>query len=226
MRGELRLGIIPTLAPGLLPLVTGPFGMRYPAATLSVREIKTEDMLQHLATGQLDAGLIATAEVPAGLSAVPLFSEPFVAYVGAGHWAECDEVVAYQSLTLDDVWLLSEGHCFREQVLHLCGAAPSARPSKPGPAARRIQFESGNLETLRRMVDRSGGVTLLPQMTTLYMTGDERRRLRPLAAPVPSRTVRVVYGRTHLKRSLIDAYVETVLDVVSPLEAVETLGGA
>ncbi len=205
--GELRLGVIPTVAASLLPLVTGPFAERYPHAVLSVREVTTGAILEHLAAEQIDAGIVATDETRGGLHAEPLFSEPFVAYVGAGHRVEAEAEVACECLAPDDVWLLSEGHCFRDQVLHLCGAAAGAQ-------GRRVRFESGNLETLRRMVDRAGGVTLLPELVTLYLTDEEARRVRPLSAPVPRRDVRLLTTRAHPRRALVRAFAETVRDVV------------
>ena len=208
--GELRLGVIPTVASALLPLVAGPFAERHPRAALSVRELTTAAVLAHLAAGQIDAGVVATDEAGADLRAEPLFEEPFVAYVGDG-FADADEV-ACDRLAPDEVWLLSEGHCFRDQVLHLCGSAPSAAP-------RRVRFESGNLETLRRMVDRAGGVTLLPELATRYLTDAEAARVRPLAAPVPRREVRLLVPRSHPRRALVDAFAAAVRDAVAEARA-------
>lgn len=202
--GELRIGVIPTVAACLLPLVTGPFAERYPHVSLSIHELTTESILDHLATERIDAGIVATDERAAGLHTEPLYTEQFVAYVGAEHPLASHEVVACDRLAPEEVWLLSEGHCFRDQVLHLCGAAPTKG------TGRNVRFESGNLETLRRMVDRAGGVTLLPELSTLYLTADEARRVRPLAEPIPQREVRLVTGRTHLRRTLVAAYADAV----------------
>jgi LysR family hydrogen peroxide-inducible transcriptional activator len=209
--GELRLGVIPTLAPYLLPLVTGPFAERYPQVTVVVRELLTEGILDHLATDRLDAGLIATPENRPGMVVRPLFTEPFVAYVGEGHALAAADAVAPDALSLDDMWLLSEGHCFRDQVRDLCARAAGTGRGQP------IRFESGNLETLRMMVDRAGGVTLLPTLATLPMSEAGRHRIRSFAEPVPQREVRVVYGRAYLKRALIEAYVDVVTETIEPL---------
>lgn len=210
--GELRLGVIPTLASCLLPLVAGPFARRHPGAVLSLHETTTEAILDGLDAGRLDAGLIATDERRAGIASRRLYDEPFVAYVGAGHPLADAPAVACDTLSLDEVWLLAEGHCFRDQVVSLCGA-----PGAGGPLGGRVQFESGSLETLRRMVDRAGGLTLLPHMTTLYLSDDELARVRPLAAPVPRREVRLAYGRAHSKRPLVEACAEAVIHVVAGL---------
>ena len=206
VEGELRLGVIPTLAPYLLPLVSAPFAEAHPDATVAVQEMTTANMLDALDADRLDAGLIATEED--GVSLRVLFEEPFVGYVGEGHpLAEHDEIDP-RTLRPGQMWLLREGHCFRDQVLDLC--AHAERGTSPSAAARPVRFESGALETLRMMVDRAGGLTLLPHLATLYLGEAERRRVRPLAEPTPRRTVRLARARPQLKEALVDAYVETV----------------
>ncbi|WP_412069208.1 LysR substrate-binding domain-containing protein [Rubrivirga sp. IMCC43871] len=206
--GELRVGVIPTLASCLLPVVAGPFAARFPRARLTLVELTTDAILDHLATERIDAALVATDERRAGLRSERLFSEAFVAYVGPGHPLAAQAEVDPATLAPDDVWLLSEGHCFRDQVLDLCGAAPS------GPD-RRVRFESGSLETLRRMADRTGGITLLTELTTRYLTGAEAARVRPLVAPAPRREVRLLTVRAHIKEALVAAFAETVRETVA-----------
>jgi LysR family hydrogen peroxide-inducible transcriptional activator len=209
VEGELRLGVLPTLAPYLVPLVAGPFAEAYPAASVAVQEVTTDAMLEALASDRLDAGLIATEED--GVALRPLFEESFVAYVNDAHpLAEADEIDP-RALDAGEMWLLGEGHCFRDQVLDLCARAGEANARRP------LRFESGALETLRVMVDRAGGLTLLPRLATHYMSASERARVRPLAAPAPRRSVRLAQGRPQLKEALVDAYVETIQRVVPPV---------
>lgn len=207
--GELRLGIIPTLATYLLPLVTDRFAQAYPAVDLVVHEMITEHILDALAADRLDAGLIATAEARPGLQEEVLFVEPFVAYVSTRPVPVGPMVP--QDLAAESVWLLSEGHCFRDQVVQFCGGDAEARTSAP------IRFESGNLETLRHLVDRVGGMTLLPYLATLYLDAAEQQQVRPFAVPRPHREVRCVHRRAYLKQPLVEAYRETVRAVVQPL---------
>ena len=206
--GTLRVGVIPTLASCLLPLVAGPFATRFPRARLTLIELTTDAILDHLVTERIDAALVATDENQPGLRSALLFSEPFVAYVGSGHPLAAHDEIDPARLSPTDVWLLSEGHCFRDQVLHLCGTTPDE-------GGRAVRFESGSLETLRRMADRTGGVTLLTELSTLYLTGDEATRVRPLTAPVPRREVRLLTVRAHLKEGLIDAFAATVREAVA-----------
>ena len=116
-------------------------------------------------------------------------------------------------LEAGSLWLLAEGHCFRDQVVQLCGDPGRRAPGTPAPP---MHFESGNLETLKRLVDRGGGMPLLPYLAVADLTPAERARVRPFNRPAPSRTVRLVHGRTYLKRAMIDALAKVILDRVPP----------
>ncbi|MCB0714187.1 MAG: LysR family transcriptional regulator [Ignavibacteriae bacterium] len=207
--GELSVGIIPTLAPYLLPLVSKTFTERYPEVTLSIRELTTEDILSELARDQLDAGFIATKEEQVGMAIRPLFREEFVSFIAPNHRLSQVENLSVENLDLEDMWILSEGHCFRKQVLDLCREDDHSC----GPR-RSILFESGNLETVRHMVERSGGMTLLPKLATLFLSSQQKKLIRSFSPPVPYREVSVIYGRAFLKKRLIDLYVNCILEVV------------
>lgn len=208
--GTLRLGLIPTLAPYLIPRVAAPMAEHYPDVVLAIREIPTQPLRTALLSDDLDAGLFATDETSADLHVRALFTEPFVAYVGPDHRLAARTRIAPADLSLDDLWLLSEGHCFRDQVLNVCGE----RADAAGPH-RTIRFESGNLDTLVQMVRHSGGMTLLPYLATRYLTDAERTRyVKPFTAPAPHRTIRLAYRRTHHKQHLLDAFVSVLRDVL------------
>lgn len=210
--GTLRLGLLPTLSPYLLPLILPVLESTYPEMTIVLREWPTAELLDALSRDVLDAGLIATAEAGSGVQEDLLFTEPFVAYVAPGHRLADQDPLNASSLSLDDLWLLSEGHCFRDQVLQVCGR-------RPGSALGQTRFESGSLETLVHLVQHSGGMTLLPALATCHMSDDEAAaHVIPFASPPPSRTVRLVTRRRHKSR-LIDAFKttlrKTLPDVVS-----------
>ena len=207
--GELRVGILPTLAPYLLPRFVSDLSARHPGISLAVEELMTEQILERLEGDRLDAGVIATP--PEGRSWVErkLFVEPFVGYLAPDHRLRDRDVLRRDDLEAGDLWLLHEGHCFRDQVLDLCEDLPSE-----GTAGRRLTFRSGNLETLKRMVDGSGGMTLLPALAVEGLEEDEKKRVRPFVEPPPSRTVRLVRGKTYLKRSLIEAFADVLLDAL------------
>jgi len=205
--GTLRIGLLPTLAPYLLPLVVPAMNAAYPDVTLVVREWPTADLLEALRTDTLDAALIATEEARPDLHEQTLFAEPFVGYVAPSHRLASHETVHPTDLSLDDLWLLSEGHCFRDQVLQVCGAAPSTPQSA-------VQFESGSLETLVHLVRHTGGMTLLPALATYHMSPDTHdAHVTPFAAPAPSRQVRLVRRRSH-KQRLLNAFTDTLVDTL------------
>lgn len=203
--GELRLGVIPTLGPYLLPRVLPDLVRRHPGLRLQVEEMQTDAVLEGVVAGELEAGLIATSPEDAGLQEIPLFSERFVAYVSEDHpFFELGRLQA-RALRLEDLWLLTQGHCMRDHVLSLC-----ARLESDGGAGAPLRFESGNLETLRRLVDHGGGLTLLPQLAVAGLGDAERRRIREFEEPAPRRQVRLVRGGALLRRRAIAALVEAI----------------
>ena len=205
--GTLRLGMLPTLSPYLLPLLLPALDTAFPEVSLVLREWPTAEILDALRTDALDAALIATDQASPDLHDRVLFTEPFVGYVAPSHRLADRDALAPAALSIEDLWLLSEGHCFRDQVLQVCGRAPSA------PQAA-TQFESGSLETLVRLVRNSGGMTLLPRLATHQMPEAERSTfVVPFADPAPTRNVRLVTRRRH-KQRLVDAVVSTLYDAL------------
>jgi LysR family hydrogen peroxide-inducible transcriptional activator len=205
--GTLRLGMLPTLSPYLLPLLLPALEATYPEVSLVLREWPTTDILEALHTDTLDAALIATDEAGPDLHDRVLFTEPFVGYVAPSHRLAGRDQLRPSDLSIEDLWLLSEGHCFRDQVLQMCGRSASG-------SRAAAQFESGSLETLVRLVRNSGGMTLLPRLATHHMPEAEQSAfVVPFAAPAPTRQVRLVTRRRH-KQRLVDAVVETLCDAL------------
>ena len=211
--GELRLGVIPTLAPYLLPQLLPEISRRYPRLELIIEERLTEGILDALRRESLDAALLATPVAGPEMSERPLFAEPFVGYVSAGHRLAGRPAIRPADLSLDDLWLLAEGHCFREQTVSLCRRRAARRGGDRRPACTSgVRFESGNLETLKRLVERGVGMTLLPALAAADLCTEAQRALvRPFAELPPSREIRLVRPRSSLKGHLMDPVVEAVL---------------
>jgi len=207
--GEFHVGVLPTVAPCFLTRFTAELTGRYPALRLRVEEQRTEDIAEGLEKGRLDAGLLATSTDNLALRERPLLREPFVAYLAPDHRLWEAKSVHPDQLRRGDLWLLREGHCFREQVLELCadmgweGAQPPA-----------LRYESGNLETLQQLVEVKGGMTLLPTLVLGGMSEERRRHVRPFEQPAPVRTLRLMYRKTSAKRGLLDAFAEGLIGVV------------
>ncbi|MDB4899695.1 MAG: oxyR [Gemmatimonadetes bacterium] len=217
--GELRLSVIPTLAPYLLPRVLETIADRHPLLELVVEERVTESALDGLRDDTIDAGLVATDLDAPDIAQQQLFREPFVGYVSKGHRLAGRDRLLARDLSLADLWLLSEGHCMRAQVVTLCqqrrrksGVADAGAPA----CTRAARFESGNLETLKRLVERGNGMTLLPALAVADLaTAAQRKLVIPFADPVPSRTVSVARRRTHFRQPLVAAVLSIVMEVAT-----------
>ena len=212
MEGELRVGVLSTLAPYLLPLVIARFAHHYPGVALVFEERPAGEIAEHIRRDLLDAGLVATAVAERGIAEVPLFEEPLVGYVAPGHRLYRRKTIRPEDLHGDDLWLMSPGHCFRDQTLDLL------RGSAPGASEQNVvEFASGNLETLQRLVDRGHGMTLLPLLAVQVEGSHAPESVRPFRSPMPSRTVRLIHAETLVKRRPIEALAAEIVAAVAPI---------
>jgi LysR family hydrogen peroxide-inducible transcriptional activator len=208
VKGEFRLGIIPTLAPYLLPLFIHSFTKKYPFIKLQVTELTTTNLIAKLKEGTIDAGILVTPLQESGIKEEPLFYEEMMAYVSKSNEVFKKQYVLPKDIDPEKLWLLEEGHCFRSQIMNLCELR-----KKSGHGAH-LEYEAGSLETLRRMVDLYDGITVLPELATLDMTAKQQTFLRNFKQPVPVREVSLVTHRTFVKRRLVDALKHIVLECI------------
>ena len=195
--GELRIGVIPTLSPYLLPLFAGEFKRKYPGVRLIARELLTDEIAAHLKQDLLDAGIFVTPFQDGSLKEWPLFFEEMLVYASPGHRLISKPEILVKDVETPDIWLLTDGHCFRDQVVNLCSIPGMPQHELP------FEFEGGSLETLMRIVDREGGFTLLPELATLDMTADKRKQLKSFTGYKPLREVSLVYSRNFAKLRLL-----------------------
>jgi LysR family hydrogen peroxide-inducible transcriptional activator len=203
--GELRIGVIPTISPYLIPLFIISFSEQYPEVILLIEEHITEEILQRLMENKLDLGILATPSGYDSLNEQVIYNEEFVAYLGSSH--PLNEVNAIDPFLLDadDVWVLDEGHCFREQVLNICQSPTAESP---------VKFKSGSLEALKRIVDNQGGMTLLPKLATYSLSPEDKRQLKWFKDPKPVREVSLVTHRSFLKRRLTEALFKAIKEAL------------
>lgn len=205
LNGTFKVGIIPTVAPYLIPLFIRNFVKKYPNVRLVMEELITNDLLEQIGNDQLDAGIIATPAEQSFIYTEELFTEPFVAYLSHNHPLIEKSKLSVKDLNRSNIWLLSEGHCFRDQTVSLCKDVKSDN-RKPA-----IEFKSGNLETLKRLVEQNFGMTLLPWTAIQEFDSTcANAVIKEFEDPVPSRQVRLVYGRKHLKQTIIGAFKESI----------------
>ncbi|MCB1214140.1 MAG: hydrogen peroxide-inducible genes activator [Deltaproteobacteria bacterium] len=200
IKGDFRLGLIPTLTPYLLPRFLESFLKKYPLLQLSIDELQTEEIIKRIRQNQIDAGLLALPLNAKGILEQSLFKEPFVCYLSKDHPLQKYQRLSEKQLVDKDLWLLSEGHCFREQVIDLC------KNRKQKATSQHVSFESGNLETLIHLVDQNFGYTLLPYLAVLDVPYKQREKsLKFFTAPVPSREIGLIYSESFVKFRTLEA---------------------
>ena len=208
-RGDFHLGVIPTLAPYVVPQFVGEFSKNYADVHLKITEYKTDEIIGRLVDDKLDAGLLVTPLRDHRLIERHLFFETFFVYVSKGHPLFDRTWIDEKSLSYDGLWLLEEGHCFRKQVLQVCSRdrSPKVFPN--------VDFESGNLETLIKLVNQNRGYTLLPKLATKdFSKAEQKKHIRSFHKPIPTREVSLVYSRSFLKENILDALEETIVDTL------------
>ena len=207
--GTFRLGILPTIAPYLLPRFFPALCRQHPEIDLRVKEMKTADMKVALTRGELDAAIWVRTDAVEELPMRTLYFEQFFAYV-----AEGDRLYSHSSIRTTDLadevlWLLDEGHCFRDQLVkfcHLKGAADSQRI-----------YSLGSIETFMRMVEQGAGVTFLPELALSQLTSEQKQLVRPLAMPVPVREVVLSVAPDFVRRRMA-SLLETAVKESVPQE--------
>jgi len=208
LTGELRIGIIPTLAPYLLPLFIQNFYKKYPHIKLVVQELMTEYIVSRLREGRIDVGILVTPLQENGIKEHVLFYEELLAYVSRKNSAYKKTYVLAQDIDPEKLWLMEEGHCFRSQIVNLCELR---RASEMGT---HFEYEAGSIETLRRMVEINDGITILPELTTLDMTTRQLQLIRHFKKPAPMREVSIVVHRDFVKKRLIEALKEEIIAAI------------
>lgn len=202
--GELKVGIIPTLAPYLLPLFVGSFTREYPSIQLQVHELLTEEIIDHLQKDLLDVGLLVTPLREKGMAEKPIFYEEIMVYTSQNHPILTLPKLQPEDIASDDLWMLNDGHCFHNQVASLCGYQEQAQKQQT------FNYRSGSLETLKKMVEVEGGFTLLPELATLDLPTGKQAQIRRFEPETPLREVSLVYVRNFAKIKLLDLLFEHI----------------
>jgi LysR family hydrogen peroxide-inducible transcriptional activator len=206
--GLLRVGIIPTLAPYLLPAFIGRYARDYPQVRLEVEELVSKEIIRRLKRDTLDAGIFVTPYRDEKIVECPVFYEEMLLYAHPEHELLKRESIRPADLSPWKMWMLGEGHCFRDQVLNLCEQASRQEG--------RFPFESNSLETLIKIVDREGGFTIIPELAAREMPPGKREQVRSFASYTPVREVSVIHSNHYIKKKLISLLREELKAIVPP----------
>lgn len=203
--GTLRLGIFPTLAPYLLPHVIPQIRQRFPRLSLRLFEEKTEDLLEMLEQGRLDAGLLALPVADERLVTRRLFEEPFVVAMPEKHPLARQTAIRLEDLEDVELLLLEDGHCLRDQALAVCHMAG---------AHEKLDFHATSMETLRQMVAANTGVTLLPTLAVKPpVAPTDNLVTRPFVKPGPKRTIAMVWRKSSALSAFLDEIASLIADI-------------
>ncbi len=205
--GELKIGIIPTVAPYLLPKVISSMMENYPDLKLVIWEYTTEDIIHHLKTGVLDCGILATPLADHHIQEIPLYYENFVTYISKNSKLYKKKTIDPDDLEDENIWLLNEGHCMRSQVLNICRSTRDNR-------LQGLTYNTGSVETLIRMVDVNNGATLLPELALAELTVKQLSKVRAFKSPEPVREISLVTHKNFIKKRMLNALKEEILAVI------------
>lgn len=206
--GELRLVIIPTIAPYLLPLFLRPLQQEFPHLKLHIRELISDDIVKALKRGDADVGILATPLNEREIREHPLFYEEFFPYASASELLPKKKYLLPNDINPNHLWLLEEGHCLRDQLLNFCTL------KKPEDKANLLRYEVGSIQTLINMVDSNEGITILPKLATERLTLQQQAKLRAFAPPKPAREVSLITVHDFPRKKLLQHLKEIILEAV------------
>lgn len=204
IRGVFRIGILPTIAPYLLPRFFPKLTYDYPDMKFYVTEMKTAECRRALQRGEIDMAILVALDDMDNFSQTPLYTEEFLGYVSRN-----DSLFGCDCITASEVkdhflWLLDEGHCFRDQLVKFCNLKSAC--------TTKSTYSLGSIETFMRMVEAGQGITFIPQLTLYQLTPEQRQLVRPFAKPTPTREVVMLTGKNFIRNSIRDIVRKAILD--------------
>ena len=200
--GKFTLGILPTIAPYLLPRFISTLTKKYPKLELRIAELKTHEIKRALLNGDIDAGVLADIEDLEEYNISHLFYEQYLAYVSKSCPLFEKQVVKSSDLQNHQLWLLDEGHCFRDQMVKYC-QLKSAQDSQ-------MTYSLGSIETFMRMVESGCGVTFIPWMAVQQLSETQKELVRPFAIPIPSRRLVMATNKNFIRHTILTAIIEEI----------------
>lgn len=206
VRGSFRLAVLPTIAPYLLPHFLQHLAEEHKDLDIRIQEMQTAPTLSALKKGEIDAAIIANQPVESELQGHFLYYEEFFGYVSRNEPIFAHDKIRTTDINDERLWLLDEGHCFRDQLMRFC----QREKVKVNQAAYRF----GSLETFMHMVESGYGMTFIPELATLQLNAEQRELLRPFAIPRPTREIYFVTRKDFIRHSLSKLLIEHIQDAV------------
>lgn len=205
--GKIEVGVIPTIAPYLIPLFAKKFVKSYPQAQIFFHELQTEEIVSALQSEKIDLGIASTPLKIKGISERKLFLEPFIIYLSPNNDLLKKEMLTEKDLNPQKAWLLKEGHCLRNQLINFCQSQAISDHSN-------LHFEAGSMETLKSMVDENEGFTLFPQLAVNRFNEDDLSRTRTFKTLKPVREVSLIFSGSFSRINFLKALEEEILKIL------------
>ncbi len=205
LEGQLKISVIPTLAPYIIPLFINKYAESFPEIELVVEEDTTRSILQKLKSSETDAAILATPLDEKSIVYYPLFYEEFLLF---SHDKIEKQYILPEEIDFRHLWLLEEGHCMRNQMLKICELRNLEKS--------QIRYNAGSIESLINITESSGGMTIIPELATWGLTPERKSRVTPFYEPTPAREVSLAHHKFSTKLRLINTVMHTVSEVIPP----------
>lgn len=204
--GTFRLGVLPTIAPYLLPRFFPQLIKKYPELDLQVYERKTHEIKADLLSGALDAAIWANKPEENWIVGDTLFYEEFYGYVSRGEKVFKNEIIRTSEISGERLWLLDEGHCFRDQLLRFC--------QLEAVKLNQMSYRLGGLETFMRMVESGQGITFIPELALSQLGEKQKELVRPFAIPRPTRSIVLVRHKNFIRNMLLEFLIKEIKSAI------------
>lgn len=206
LTGTFNIGVLPTIAPYLIPRFLPKMMNDYPEMDIRVTEMQTEEMRRALKRGDIDAGILAMIEGLEDFECSHLFYEKFFVYIAKDEKLFNNKAIRTIDLSGEYLWLLDEGHCFRDQLVKFCQLKSAARSKKA--------YNLGSIETFMRIVESGKGVTFIPELALLQLSEEQKELVRPFAHPIPTREVVLATPKNFIRKTLQELFVQTIQEAI------------
>lgn len=205
LSGSLKMGVIPTIAPYLVPLFIASFKKDFGQIDLTISELRTSEIIKKLENNNLDMAILSTPIGHPDMLEIPLYYEKFVAYFSPDDPYRNSTLMA-SNMPMEQLWVLQEGHCARKQIFNFCGAKSRGNHT----------YEAGSIDTLVKIVDTNGGYTVIPEMHLKFLSEEQLKNVRQITSPPAVREISIMIRRDFMKERMINAVADTIKKVIPP----------
>jgi LysR family hydrogen peroxide-inducible transcriptional activator len=202
--GTVRIGVIPTVAPYILPRLLKQMQRMSPQIELRAFELRTAVIIEQLRKAELDMAILATPLEQPDFLEIPLYYEKFAAYVSPSEELYGQAEITAEEMPTEHLWVLKEGHCMRNQVFNFCQTQ----------SAYSTTYEAGSIDTLIKIVDENGGYTVIPELHLPLLHDIQQQHIRHLSAPTPVREISLVIRQDYVRERLINAVADAVKAII------------